>query len=591
MQRPRWLRIAIMIFMPVCLLIPAAVQVRSQAPTSESLVIKGGTIIDVRNGTLHPDSVVVIQGNHITQVGKLGDVTIPEGAKVIHAEGKYIMPGLWDSHAHTRDFDGIFEINHGVTSTMDMGNVLDWIIVMKQLREKGVTFGPRIFPDGMVIGGHLGPHEWAASNPEQARWAAQQNIAAGVSFLKVYQEATPDMVRAVAEEAHKAGLNLTGHLRRTDAREAVLAGINALAHGSGIAAATSPPDVAKRIKDGELGHELGYNAVVANYLQDRSMFPSLVKLMVAHNIRLETNFVVMFKGVYPESKRFVAEAVNLAMQPNVHVPPTFYRAWASHFPFRTPASPELMKKEREGYANAQLFAREYAAAGGKFFAGTDAWYLMAPGLALWQELQLMSDAGIPNLDILQACTINPAEFVHQDKNLGTVEAGKLADIIILGRNPLENVRNIRSLETVIQHGKIQRLGYWPEYRNPVPRPYQMVPGQFPRPYISSIQPSVVPMGTKNLVLTIKGTHFDAENRVLWEDADLHVLKATPTEEQVEVPPELLCRIGTYKVHMITGGREPKPSWNYDEVIVSLGVKFNQRWDGQTMSIEFPMDKW
>jgi imidazolonepropionase-like amidohydrolase len=442
----------------------------------------------------------------------------------------------------------------------------------------------------MVIGGALGPHEWATRNTEEAAWSARKNIESGVAFLKVYQEATPAMIRTVAEEAHKAGLNVSGHIRASDAREAILAGINALAHGSGIAAATSPPDVAKRIKNREL-RELGYSDVDANYLQDPAMFDDLIKLMVQRNVRMEPNFVAMFKGVYPQYEKFSQEDLSLATQPGLRIPESFVHSWGSHMSFEIPHGgtdglAELMAKLKKGYANHQLFAKKFAAAGGKLFVGTDAWYVVTPGLALWHEMELMADAGIPPLAILQGSTINPAEFVHQDKNLGTVETGKLADLIVLGRNPLQDVRNVRSLETVIQHGKIQRLGYYSDYRNPVPRPYQMVPGQLPRPYISSVKPSAVPAGSERVVLTINGRDFRAGNRVLFDGADIEVLSVKPNEVQAAAPAELLKKIGTYKVTMITAGREPEPSWNFGEVIVSLGRKYSERWNGQSRNTDF-----
>jgi imidazolonepropionase-like amidohydrolase len=561
----------------------------AQQDAESGLVVRGGTLIDVVTGKLLPNTTIVIQGERITAVGQDGDTQVPSNAKVINAEGKYILPGLWDTHAHTRDFDGALNIHFGVTSTMDMGNLMDWILSLQEARAKQMSFGPRIFPDGMVIGGLLGPHEWAALNPEQARWAARQNIAAGVSFLKVYQEATPDMIRAVVEEAHKAGLNVTGHLRDSDAREAILAGINALAHGSGIAAATSPPDVAKRIKDGELDHELGGSVVSADYLQDPAMFDSLIELMIKHNIYMEPNLIAMFRGIYPQWPKFQLEIYRLSMNPNLaYIPNIYRRMWATDYNFHTsyPPPPELRAKLEKGYANDQLFIKKYAAAGGKFFVGTDNYYHDIAGLGVWQEMELMADAGVPPLAILQGATINPATFVHQDKNLGTVETGKLADLIILDKNPLEDIQNIRSLETVIQHGKIQDRAFSLDYRVVIPRPYLPVNSELPQPYISSIQPSAVPIGTKGLVLTINGHDFNAKNRVLWDDIDLHVLSVTPTEVRAVVPDDQLSRAGTYKVHMITGGRVHRPSLTFFQVMVTFGRKFNVRWNGQTMNSSF-----
>jgi imidazolonepropionase-like amidohydrolase len=568
-------------------LVAAAPQRPPQPGGPAALAIRGGTLIDPRTGNLTPDATIVIRGERIAAVGG-ASTAVPQDAQVIDASGKFVMPGLWDAHAHTRDLDGILYINHGVTSTMDMGNILDWIMVMKEAREKELSFGPRIFPQGMVIAGKLGPHEWDVDNVEQAHWAAKTNIDAGSTFLKVYQEATPDIIKAVADDGARVGLNLHGHIRRSDAREAILAGIAALAHGSGIAAATSPPEAAARIKSGAISREIGSTAVSANYLQDTSKFDDLVALMIEHRTLMEPNIVYLFKGVYDQWDRFQLENHRLASNPKATwIPEMFNRMWATDFAFREyPAPPELMEKLKKGYVNHRLFVKKFAAAGGRFLVGTDAWYQMVPGLSVWQEMELMVDAGVSPLATLQGATINPATFVHQDKNLGTIETGKLADVIVLAKNPLTDIKNVRTLEAVIQHGKVQELGYRSDYRNPIPRPYQIINGELPRPYITSVQPSGVPMDTENLVLTIKGRDFNKANRVLWEDADLRVLSFTPTELTVAVPSDLVRTPGTRKIHMITGGRAHQASKNFAEVMVTYGRAFKQRWNGLTMSTEF-----
>jgi imidazolonepropionase-like amidohydrolase len=578
-----------------------AVVVRSagQAPAAPAgggpIVIRGGTVIDVRTGSLQPDSVVVIENGRISRVGPAGQIKAPAGASVIDATGKFVMPGLWDSHAHTRDYDGDLNINHGVTSTMDMGNLMDWIIALQEARDKEAWIGPRIFPQGMSIGGTLGPHQWNAKTVADAEFGAKQNIAAGVSFLKVYQRATPEMVKAVADAAHAAGLNLTGHLGVTDAREAILAGIDALAHGSGIPAAISPPEISAALKAGKRGvtpdgDEFGPESPLAYSYMDRSKFDDMIKLMLEHHVRLEPNIVQVFHGAYPKWDQYQLETHRLAMRPELRYMRDDYemyvRMWDTDYTYKYPPSPKLLARLRTGVENQQLFAKKYALAGGKLFVGTDNYYHVMAGLGVWHEMELLADGGVPPLAILQAATINPAEFVHQDKNLGTVEAGKLADVIILGKNPLENISNIRTLETVIQHGKVQTLGYKSNYRVLIPRPYLPVNGALPVPHITSLQPVAVPVGTKDLVVTIKGKDFNPLNRVLWDDVDLQVVEFSPTQLKVAVPPDLVGRLGTWKIHMITGGRVHQEGDNNEEVMVTLGKRIEIRWNGQKMSAEW-----
>jgi imidazolonepropionase-like amidohydrolase len=572
----------------VVVLVLTAWQLRPSSQVDAGLVIQGGTLIDVRRGSVVADQTIVVKGDRIERVGPAAQVQAPAGAKVIDARGKFVMPGLWDSHAHTRDFDGVLNINHGVTSTMDMGNILDWILALQEAREKQMSFGPRIFPQGMSIGGRLGQHQWNVKGSEDARLAARRNIEAGVNFLKVYQNATLEMIKAVGDEARKAGLNLNSHLRTVDAREAILAGVTGLAHSGGVAAATSPPAVAEAIKSGKGGEDLGNVSVSAHHGQDPAMFASLIKLMLERNVYLEPNIVQLFRGVFPEWDRFQLEYHRISMIPELHyIPEMFVRMWATDFPYEPyPPKGEQLEKLKKAYSNHLAFAKQYADAGGKLMLGTDNYYHAVAGLAAWQEMELMASGGIAPAKILQAATINPAEFVHKDKELATIESGKLADIIILGQNPLQDVRNIRSLEKVVQHGKEQELGYHADYRVMIPRPWQRVNSTLPAPYLSSVAPAGVPIGTKNLVLTIKGRDFNRENRVLWGTTELRVSKFSPTELTVAVPEDLVRAPGTYKVHMITGGRVHQPSLNFQEVLVTFGRTFPQRWNGQSMSTEF-----
>jgi hypothetical protein len=316
----------------------------------------------------------------------------------------------------------------------------------------------------------------------------------------------------------------------------------------------------------------------------------MIKLMLSKDVRLEPNIVGDFHGGYPQWPEFQLETHQLAMRPELDYLregyETYVRMWDTDFTFPYPPNAETTATLKKGLENKYLLVRKFSEAGGKLFTGTDNYYHVMAGLGVWHEMELLAAAGVKPLKILQAATINPAEFVKQDKNLGTLEAGKQADVLILGRNPLEDVKNIRSLETVIQHGKVQTLGYKSGYRILIPRPYLPINGELPKPHITSIAPAGVPVGTKNVTLTIKGTRFNALNRVMWDDTQLNVVSFSPTELKVAVPDDLANRIGTWKVQMITGGRVHQPGDNFMEVMVTTGRKMDQRWNGQKMSTEF-----
>ena len=565
-------------------------------PAGQATVVQGGTIVDVRAGGLQPNTVIVIVGDRISRIGTAGQVPVPAGARVINANGKFLLPGLWDTHVHTRDYDGELNINHGVTSSMDMGNLMDWIAAVQEARAKQLWVGPRIFYQGMSIGGSLGPHQWNARNVEQAVDGAKANLAAGSSFLKVYANATADMILAVTDIANAEGINVTSHLGRADAREAILAGVDALAHGRGIPVVTTSPAIAAKLKAPRAGGETHAEDDVETEgplpwaYADPAKFDEFIKFMIDRNVRLEPNFVQEFHGAYPQWDQFQLETHRLTALPELFYLrekfPVYVRMWDTDFPYPYPPTPKIEDLLKKALANFQLFTRKFSEAGGKLFVGTDNYYHAMAGLAVWHEMELQAAAGVAPLKILQGATINPAEYVHQDKNLGTIESGKLADLIILARNPLQDIKNIRSLDTVIQHGKVQPLGYRLEYRAVIPRPYLPLNGQLPRPHITSVSPVGVPMGSKNVVLTIKGTNFNRENRVFWDDLVLPVVQFSPTEMKVTVPDDAVNRLGTWKVHMITGGRVQEESENFQEVMVTAGKRLDRRYNGTRNSTEF-----
>jgi hypothetical protein len=260
--------------------------------------------------------------------------------------------------------------------------------------------------------------------------------------------------------------------------------------------------------------------------------------------------------------------------------------WDTAFTFPYPPTGKVKTTLDKAYANHQMFVKKFSDAGGKLFTGTDNYYHVIAGLGLWHEMELLGAAGVAPLKILQAATINQAEFVHQDNNLGAVEKGKLADILILARNPLQDIKNIRSLETVIQHGKVQTLGYNSGYRITIPRPYLPVNGALPQPHITSVSPVAVPMGSKNVVITVKGKDFNRQNRVLFGDLDVPVVSLSPTELKIALPDDVLNRMGTYKVHMVTGGRDHRPSLNFQEVMITGGKRVETRFNGRTRGTEW-----
>ena len=286
---------------------------------AQSIVIEGGMLIDGTGRTPISDSVVVIEGDRITAVGRRGSVRIPAGAQVIDGRGKTVLPGLFDSHIHYADFMPELLMAHGVTSIIDTGNRLEWILAQRDGINAGKIFGPRIFPAGWLIANHSSevarierdratgyirrpglknlPESvkgkdlaaaiettrlLALSNPglpmmpevvevsdvasarEMVRLLAQR----GVAFIKTHGSVTLEQIKAITEEADKFGLSVVSHSDGgIDAREAVEAGVDVLIHLRGIAEATvSDPKLLAELKAGQF--KLGTGGGVYHYAMD-----------------------------------------------------------------------------------------------------------------------------------------------------------------------------------------------------------------------------------------------------------------------------------------------------------------------------------
>jgi hypothetical protein len=191
--------------------------------------------------------------------------------------------------------------------------------------------------------------------------------------------------------------------------------------------------------------------------------------------------------------------------------------------------------------------------GGRVLAGTAPHSFVMPGLALHQEMQLFVDAGLTPAQALQSASLWVAEFLRVQKDLGSVEVGKLADIIVLSKNPLENIRNSRTVETVIQGGRVQPIGYHYSYANPISRFGGGQPGiQFGQPRLERITPAT---GIENSAAGIElgGQAFSPDATVFFDGKLIPSRWVSSTTLNATLP-ESLSRVGTHMIHV----RNPRP---------------------------------
>jgi imidazolonepropionase-like amidohydrolase len=412
------------------------------------LVLVNLTIIDVTGGPAKPNMTVVIHGNHITDLGEFTKVAFPIGARIIDARGKYLIPGLWDMHVHwyIRDTLTLFTAN-GVTGIRQMfgnSNLLRW----RDEIAGGSLQGPRMIVASPIIDGPqpFWENSITASNEAEGRQAVI--TAKHWDFAKVYFLLPRAAYFGIADEARKQGLSFEGHVPfAVSAAEASDAGQKSIEHSTGILLACSD-------KEAELRNEL----VNARFPLARSR----VELKAAETFSAEKEAELLARFVRNETWQCPTLTVRRSNaytdDPNFinderirYIPRQILDGWAE----------QIANRREESYAIAKiLFQKELGLigdmrrAGVPLLAGTDARNPFCfPGFSLHDELALLVEAGLTPTESLQTATLNPAKFFGLDQILGTIEKGKLADLVLLGANPLENIRNTQRIDAVIMNGR------------------------------------------------------------------------------------------------------------------------------------------
>ncbi len=455
-------------------------QAKEPAPP---IAFDGGTLIDGTGGPPLENARIVIVGERIEAIGRRNEVQIPDDARVIDVQGKIVMPGLIDAHAHYRLFMPELMITHGITTQIDTGNYMYYPTTIRDLIAEGKLWGNRVFTTGSGITGDRRDgspkrDRFRVSTPEEARKAAEIHVQHGVDFIKVYSELTVDQLRAITEVAHKAGLKVVGHLGAIDAREAALAGIDGLIHGLGISAALVSEAESKEMKrnlgglrrKGEKANPWGTPGGGAfHWNMDESKYDDLIKLLVDRNVMIQPDIVHSTKGVLPQwDDHFALEYHRLfSDNPGLHyIADNVKRNWLST-DYLDGETPEAMERRRFGLKKFQDFLLRFVRAGGLLLAGSDTQGSAAAGITLHQELEVFVDMGHTPMEAILTATKNPAEFYLPGKGLGTLEVGNLADLIVLNANPLEDIRNTRKIEMVMLGGKFMEMGYHMPYEDPL----------------------------------------------------------------------------------------------------------------------------
>jgi imidazolonepropionase-like amidohydrolase len=411
----------------VARLADAAKSVESDVHGTIALV--GATLID----GVHPsiaNAVVVIDGDKIVAAGS--NVAIPSGATTIDATGKFLVPGLWDMHAHVEQVEqGGAYLAAGVTTVRDMGNVMEFILGVRDAIDAGKGLGPRILVNGLVDG--EGPKALGIlriKTREEIPKVVDQLRADGCQEVKIYSSMAPALVAPIAQYAHAHGMRVVGHVPEgMTSQQAVEAGFDAISHIHFLFDAVTAPK--------GLSGKAWYAYFDALDLTQPA-FEKLFATLVAHHTVIDDTVALYEQGSFPADEIAKREP-GLATVP---------RQLARLF---TPVAPDMAEAAAKSFDKNLEMLRRLHQHHIPVVAGTD---ITVPGHSLHRELELYVQAGFTPLEALQAATIVPARYMHRDKELGTIEVGKRADLVVLGGDPLADIHNIRKVERVIARGKI-----------------------------------------------------------------------------------------------------------------------------------------
>jgi imidazolonepropionase-like amidohydrolase len=422
---------------------------RERAPDGVALV--GVTLIDGRGGPPQRNMAVVVRGRQIESVVPNDDFKLPRRTLKVDGRGKFVMPGLIDAHAHVARWALPRYLAFGVTTVRDVHGALDSVVTLREQAALGATLAPRIYIAGSMLDGAPATYSDAmvARDNAEARKAVDRLAVAGVDFVKVYTHVGPPMLRAILDEANTFGLRVTGHLGMTDAVTASDLGIRSIEHLSGVpeAALADPRPLLAAHQKSFFG---GWTAFERSWATlDSTSLDRVARHLVLRNVILVPT-LVLHETLSRLDDPAVMQSSDLAAVPDServrwNLPDMIARAgW-------TPADYAAFRQSRPVQ---DLFLRTFLRAGGVVAVGTDASnQMIVPGASAHTELELLVHAGLSPADAILAGTHDAAVLLGAD-SLGTIAPGKTADLLLLSRNPLEDIRNTRSIERVMVRGQL-----------------------------------------------------------------------------------------------------------------------------------------
>ncbi|MBM4187590.1 MAG: amidohydrolase family protein [Gemmatimonadetes bacterium] len=426
------------------------------------------TVVDVERGALVPDQTVVVEGNRISVVGPSQTTSVPARARQIDGRGKFLIPGLWDMHVHaaTPWFGEYFMplmVAHGVTAVRDMFTTAEAVAEWRRRVTSGQWHGPRVAAFGQLVDGAppIWPGSVVATTPDDGIRIVDSMKAAGATFVKVYSRLLPETFRAIAERSKAVGIPFAGHVPSlVRPEEAARLGMQTIEHlqqamqGCSAAEEETLVQSAAAVRSpkawdsaGRLSREMA-ERVLASFDADRCR--ALGRAFAASGTWMVPTFTVL-RSISKLDDSTLAADSRLA-----YIPGFLKSGWDPKvdFRFRMLTSADWARR-RLVYARQLEIARIFREVGVRFVAGTDlANPHIFPGSSLHDELAIFVSVGFTPSEALRAATSEPARLLGMSERLGTIAAGKLADLVLLDADPLEDIENVRRVAVVVADGRV-----------------------------------------------------------------------------------------------------------------------------------------
>jgi Amidohydrolase family len=431
----------------------------------DSLALLHVNVIDVNGGPTRRDMTVIVVGDRIARIGVYKNTKLPTGSNAIDATGKYLIPGLWDMHVHVfnnvsgrvpNEYYFPMFIANGVTSVRDMWTkpaampqVQAW---RKQFADKPGTV-PRFAAVGTLIDGTpaIWPNSDTVATADEARAMVRTIKAAGLDFVKVYGNLSRESYFAISDESRKLGIPFSGHVPfEIVVSETAAAGQRSIEHLTGLSkdCATFVPEMEK-----ELANAKAFNSPESIIIQKALDTCDPAKAFAMYQDLAKNG--VWQVPTFPILNRREGEYTDFVNDlRNKYIPEPELRSWDAFSAKRKNRSTEKTVMARKALARDLDTVSIMHKAGVRFMAGTDVGneYVYA-GFSLHDDLASFVKAGFTPMEALQTATRNPAEFLGMTENLGTVDKGKFADMVLLDADPLVDIGNTRKINAVIVNGK------------------------------------------------------------------------------------------------------------------------------------------